>query len=154
MKKLLPIIGALVLIGGVVFIALTKQAAPQNLLGQDPKLHLYTVGGESTGQLNVTLPFSQKSEGVYAIDIALDRDGDGRITESEWQVKDAGAYLVQDLKNNYWLTDEAKTLAAGDEVLLKISFKKSDNSVAPATLEKNVTIEAFEIGELYGFGVL
>ena len=153
MKKLLSIVAAIILIGGVVFILLTSETAPQNLLGQDPKLHLYTISGESTGQLNVTVPFSEESDEAYLIDIALDLDGDGQITDSEWRVKNAGAYLVQNLKNNYWFADEAKTLAVGDEALLKVSFKKSDSSVAPATLEKKVKIEAFEIGERFGFDV-
>lgn len=153
MKKLLFIVGVLIFIGGVVFILLTSETTPQNLLGEDPRLHLYTVSAESTGQLTVTVPFSQKSDEPYLIDIALDLDGDGQIADSEWQVKDASAYLVQNLKNNYWLADEAKTLAVNDEVLVKINFKKSNSANAPTSLEKKVKVEAFEIGEMFGFDV-
>src|SRR3989344_5573484 len=153
MKKLLSIVAAIILIGGVVFILVTSETAPQNLLGQDPKLHLYTISGESTGQLNVTVPFSERSDEAYLIDIALDLDGDGQIADSEWQVKDAGAYLVQNLKNNYWLTDEGRQLTANNQILVLIHFKKSNGQAEPAKLEKKLTVEAFEIGEIYGFDV-
>lgn len=153
MKKLLSIAGFLILIVGAALILFNKSNTPQNLLSQDLKLHLYTVNGESAGQLSLTMPFSKASDEAYLVDIALDIDENGQITDSEWQVKDAGAYLVQNLKNNFWLTDEAKKLAVNDEVLVKINFKKSNSANAPTSLEKKVKVEAFEIGEMFGFDV-
>ena len=152
MKKLLFVILALIVIGAVGY-AILNGTKSEDLLGQDPKLYLYTINGQSTGQLNATVPFTQASSDQYSIDVAIDLNKDGQITDSEWQAKDAAAYLVQNLKSNYWFVDEAKKLAVNDEVLLKVSFKKSNSSAAPATLEKKLKIEAFEIGEMFGFDV-
>lgn len=153
MKKLLPVVGVLILIGVGVFVLLTSKTVPQDLLGEDPKLHLYTVSGESTGQLNLTVPFNEASDEAYLIDVALDLDGDGQIAESEWQIKNAGAYLVQNLKNNYWLIDESKKLAVSGEILVLIHLKKSNDQSESAKLEKKLAVEAFEIGEKFGFDV-
>ena len=152
MKKLLFVILALIVIGAVGY-AILNGTKSEDLLGKDPKLYLYTINGQSTGQLNATVPFTQASSDQYSIDVAIDLNKDGQITDSEWQAKDAAAYLVQNLKNNYWFVDEAKKLAVNDEVLLKVSFKKSNSTAAPATLEKKVKIEVFEIGEMFGFDV-
>ena len=139
MKKLLPVVGVLILIGVGVFVLLTSKTVPQDLLGEDPKLHLYTVSGESTGQLNLTVPFNEASDEAYLIDVALDLDGDGQIAESEWQIKNAGAYLVQNLKNNYWLIDESKKLAVDGEILVLIHLKKSNDQSESAKLEKKTS---------------
>ena len=155
MKRLLPVILGLVLIGGAAyfFFSQSEPATPQSLLGANPNLYLYTLNGKSSGQLNVTVSFSQASSDQYAIDVAIDLNQDGQITDSEWQIKDAGAHLIQNLKNNFWLTDKAKKLAVDDEVLVKINFKKFNSADAPANLEKRVKVEAFEIGEMFGFDV-
>lgn len=155
MKRLVLVIIGLVLLGGVVYVFFTQSEStpPQNLLGENPTLFLYTIDGISTGQLSVTVPFTEASDEAYTIDVALDVDKDGQITDTEWQVKDTGAHLVQNLKNNFWLTNEAKNLAVNDEVLINIHLRKPSSADAPIILEKRVTLEAFEIGALFGFNV-
>ena len=154
MKKIILVIVAIVLIGGATYFFIqSKPVTPQSLLGEDPKIYLYTLSGKSSGQLNATIPFVQASEEAYIIDIALDLNSDGQIADSEWQIKDSPTYLVQNLKNNFWLVDEEKKLAVADEVLLRINFKKFNSIDGSASLEKMVTVEAFEISEMFGFDV-
>ncbi len=127
--------------------------AGKSLLGEEIKLYLYTVKNESTGALQVSVPFRESSGDSYLIDIALDLNQDGEIGADEWQVKDASAPLVQNLRNNYWLADEEKSLAAGDDVLAQINFRNESGAGKAAVLEKTVSIEAFELNDIFGFDV-
>ncbi|MDP3741029.1 MAG: hypothetical protein Q8R08_01740, partial [bacterium] len=153
MKKNVLIFAVLVLIAGAAYFFFAKLATPQDLLGQDVKVYSYTTNGQSTGQLSISVPFNKASDEAFVVDIAIDTDKNGQIAESEWQVKDAGAHLVQNLKNNFWLTNDGKNLAPDDKVLLLVHLKKADGEAEPGKLEKTVTIEAFEIGDKFGFDV-
>ena len=153
MKKQLIIIVVLALVGVAIYAFSTSQFASRDLLGRGPKLYLYTIDGESSGQLNVSIPFTQASDNDYVVEVAVDLNQNSQITEDEWQVKNTRAYLVHNLRNNYWMVDDAKKLAVSNEVLLKINLKKLESTDLLENFEGKVKIEAFEIGELFGFDV-
>ena len=119
MKKQFFVVLAIIFIGAAAYYFF-GQSTPDDLkglLGADPKLYLYTIEGASTGQLNVSVPFTKNVAGKFAVNVALDADSDGKILDNEWQVKDSGAFPSQNLKNHYWLADDTKKLAVGNEVL-------------------------------------
>src|SRR3989344_2212989 len=142
MKKQLIIIVVLALIGVAIYAFSTSQLVSQDLLGRDPKLYLYTINRESTGQLNVSIPFTEASDDDYVVEIAVDVNQDGQIGEDEWQIKDTRAYLVQNLRNNYWIVDDAKKLAVSNEVLLKINLKKPMSPDSLESFEGKAEIES------------
>lgn len=151
-KKIIYIILALIIIFGLyLFFSKNKLLDSQKLLGAEPKLYLYTIDGNNSGQLTASIPFTQKSKDVYQLDLALDLNQDAQISAEEVLIKDAPSHLIQNLRNNYWLTDNDKKLSAGTEILLQIKLKKSGASEAPEILQKKVKIEAFEIGDKMGF---
>lgn len=151
MKKLLLIILALIIIG-IVGYAFLNGAKSGDLLGQDPKLYLYTINGQTTGQLTLSVPFSKASNEQYSVDIGIDINQDKQLSENEWQIKDIRARLVQNLRNNFLLADADKKLATGNKVLVKIDLKSNDKKVVE-TIKKEVNLEPFELEELFGFDV-
>lgn len=153
MKKLLSIIFTLVVLGGALYVFFAKQSAPQNLLDENLKLYLYTLNGESSGQASVTVPFMRASEDDYVVNVGVDTNQDGQMSDDEWQVNDARVHLAQNLKSNFWIIDEAKKLAVNGDVLVRIHVKKSNSTDTIDHLEKKVKIESFEVGEVFGFDV-
>lgn len=140
---------------GYVFSMLPTETneAPKEVLGADPKLYLYTENGQSTGQLSVSVPFNEAIDAQFTIDVGLDRNQDGQIADDEWQVKEVSTFLVQNLKNNFWLSDSEKAIKVGDTILVSITLHSNVEGISDASLDKSITVEAFEVGELLGFGV-
>lgn len=151
------LVGFLVLVGvvGYVFSKNSSETGdgPREVLGSEPKVYLYTNGGESTSQLSVSVPFNEAMVGNFKIDVGLDGNKDGQILDDEWQVKDTPTFLVQNLKNNFWLADTSKNIKAGDTVLLSVRLRGDVAGAGESALDKNVTVEAFEIEELLGLNV-
>ncbi|MEK7462402.1 MAG: hypothetical protein AAB618_02405 [Patescibacteria group bacterium] len=148
----------LILLAGVVAYLLFNNSSktkeePRSALLAEPKIYLYTNGIEATGQISVSVPFTKAIAGHFKIDVGLDVNKDGQISDTEWQVKDTSTFLTQNLRNNFWLVDSEKSLAVGDTVLLSVRLRSDVAGIGEVTLDKNVTTEAFEIGELLGLNV-
>jgi hypothetical protein len=161
-KYLTLLLGGLLLAIGVVYFLLQQpnavapvpeQEEQGELLGTEPVLSLYTAGDTSTGALTLTAPFIRAEAGQFNIDVGIDTSGDGTITDDEWQVKDAETYLVQNLKNNFWLQDSALRLKPGDTVAVALTLRKEGSDTLLSTVTTTVTVTKFDIDTLLGFSV-
>lgn len=101
MRKNIYLIIIILLTGLVAFFIFWRGDNPQQALGQEVELYIYTAENESTGGATLSLPFIKESSKAGIVNAAVDIDNDGIFSQDEWLVRNGLARAYPDYRNNF-----------------------------------------------------
>jgi hypothetical protein len=131
MKKILIVVGVLIVIGLLFFFAGDGNFKTEKLVGKNMLVSTFTSSGESTGKILLQVPFFRALEVAGLISIAIDTDGDGSFSESEYFVSDFPVRPQANWSSGYYalasvpITDgmRARITVSGDDYEATVNTK-------------------------------
>jgi hypothetical protein len=116
---------------------------PDQVLGKDIEVTVYTSGGESTGKAMVTVPFLKTLKDPAVIDIYVDRNGDEAFSEDERAVSGFSVRTKENWQNSFPIPVEGVPETVALEVVLNGKERVGVTVSPPHT---------YDIGALFDFG--
>jgi len=127
-----------VVVGLLLIFFIVDNLKTQNLVGDKLLVSTFTSNGETTGKALIQVPFIRSLEEDSQITIAVDTDGNGTFSDSEYLVSNFPVYAKENWRSGYYVVP-GNPITDGMKARVAVGEKNYD-----VELETKV----FDVGEL------